>query len=80
MNLSSTRQGASRRDELLGGDLFVGGETQQGDPKFGLDRRQNSKVSHASKLRRCEGERLSEEEGARYANRLADSNHRSGTT
>jgi len=37
MNLGPTRQGASRRDELLSGNLFVGGEAQKGDPKFGLD-------------------------------------------
>ncbi len=39
MNLGPARQGASRRDELLSGNLFVSGEAQQGDPKFGLDRR-----------------------------------------
>ncbi len=65
MNLRPARQGTSRRDELRSGNLFVGGETQQGGSDRGFDRRQNNDVSHASKLRRSRGEKLSEEEGAR---------------
>ncbi len=61
MNLGPTRQGASRRDELLSGYLFVGSEAKQGGANCGFDRRQHSKVSHDSKLRRGDRDRLCEE-------------------
>lgn len=60
MDLGPAGQGASRRDELLSGNFCVGGEAQQGGSDRGFDRWQNSNVSHASKLRRREAERLSE--------------------
>ena len=62
MNLSPARQGASRRDELRSGNVFIGGNVQQGGSDRGLDRRQNNDVSHALKLRRWNGARLGEEE------------------
>ena len=61
MNFGPTRQGASRRDELVGGNLFVGGDVQEGGSELIFDRRQHSDVSHVSKLRRRDRERLCEE-------------------
>jgi hypothetical protein len=68
MNLGPARQGTSRCDELRSRDLFVSREIKQGGSDRGFDRRQNSDVSHASKLRRREGRRLGGEEPT-YANR-----------
>ena len=68
MNLRPARQGTSRCDELRSGNVFIGGDVQQGGSDRGFDRRQNNDVSHASKLRRREGRRLGGEEPT-YANR-----------